>query len=276
MKIMNEEQLYILDQFMQVFYNENTNPNVINALWSIINEVHLKYTNYTIVYIGLYGSQNYRLDNKDSDIDCECLVFPNKDNIIFNKPTISTTMKTIYGTCVVKDIRNAFDELRKSSPNMLECFGSNYCLVNKDYQKEITTICNNINEYAHLSEYKFLKGLQGLWNKYCMYTTDTNNPKYYANALRIGEMINKIIDDEYWYYPSILIPKELKYIKQIKNNPDFDAVFRQEYFDNICYNIEYRLKNYFNSHEIVYVPSILEIINNHQENLMVKYFKLTF
>lgn len=273
---MNENSIYLLDQFIQIFYHEQINPDVIDNLWEILNEVYLKIVDYTIACICLYGSQNYGLDTKDSDIDCQCFVFPNKENLIYGKPVIATTIKTKYGTCVIKDIRTAFNEIKKSSPNILECFSTNYCLINKDYQKEITAISNNIDEYARLSEYKLLKGLEGLWNKYCMYTLDTRNPKYYANALRVREMINRILDDDYWYYPSLLIPKELEYIKQIKNNPDFDAIFRQEYFDNICYNIEYRLKNYFNSHEIAYVPSILEIINNHQENLMMKYFKLTF
>ena len=29
---------------------------------------------YTVVYIGLYGSQNYNLDDEQSDIDCKVII----------------------------------------------------------------------------------------------------------------------------------------------------------------------------------------------------------
>lgn len=42
---------------------------------------------YTVLYIGLYGSQNYNLDDEQSDIDCKAIILPTLHDIIFRKTT---------------------------------------------------------------------------------------------------------------------------------------------------------------------------------------------
>ncbi len=276
---MNEHDWVLDKYFINTFYNElitDRDLEIQDKLWKILAEVetYLIGDIERICYIGLYGSQNYKLDNQNSDIDCQCLIFPSIDDIVFHKNTTSTTISTKYGECVIKDIRLAINELCKSSPNILEVFGTNYSIVNRDYQTIITSICNNIDTYAHLNEYKYLKGLEGLWHKYCKETLEKQSNKSYANAFRIGEMINTIIDNTSWSYPQILTPKELKYLSWIKNEPDFDKTFKEDYFDNIGYNIEYRLNEYFESHEMTYTPWIYDEIKSYLKELIIRYLKL--
>ena len=263
--------------FIETFYNEDIDLDIMDKLWDVLFELcHFgtQYMSNEVCFISLYGSQNYGLANKDSDIDCECFVFPSAENIIFHKSMISTTITTKYGTCVIKDIRAMFDELRKSSPNILECIATNYTIVNRDYQKIITDMCNKVDDYATLSEYKLLRGLEGLYRRYAK---DCNgNCKYYANFLRICEMINSILHDQEWYYHSLLVPKELEYLRWVKNNKDFKAVFREDFFNDLCFNMDEQLKHYFDTHEYTYVAYIYERINYVQKELFNRYIKLNF
>ena len=119
-----------------------------------------------IVFISLYGSQNYHLAGSFSDIDSECFIFPSIHDFCFlDKPT-SFKLHTEHGDIYVKDIRLMFDELRKSSPNILELLASNYMWINKDYQYYFLPILKNVDNFAQLSTYKLLKGLEGLFKRY--------------------------------------------------------------------------------------------------------------
>ena len=40
---------------------------------------------YKVIYIGLYGSQNYNLDDEESDIDVKAIVLPDLQDIIRRK-----------------------------------------------------------------------------------------------------------------------------------------------------------------------------------------------
>lgn len=273
---MNEEKFYLVEYFIEPFYNEEKDFEIIDKLWEILTEIIDEVSYKQIAYLGLYGSQNYKLNNENSDIDCECFIFPDKEQIIFNKPITSKTINTKYGTCVIKDIRAAFNELRKSSPNVLECFATNYSLVNKEYQKQITDICNNINLYAMLSEYKLLKGFEGLLHRYAKDCVAKSSCKLYANFLRISECIKHIIEDDMWYFSSLLVPSEYDYIQWVKHNSNFKVVFNKDYFNEVYFEIETKLKKYFNIHEMTCIATIQDEINTKQKELITKYIKLTF
>ena len=76
---------------------------------------------YEVVGVFLQGSQNYKLDNEQSDIDTKAIVLPTFDDFIDNRPAVST--KLIVGNneqMDVKDIRVMFEVLKKSNINFLE------------------------------------------------------------------------------------------------------------------------------------------------------------
>ena len=116
-------------------------------MWEILAEVKRQVPDpeQRIICLSLYGSQNYKLNSETSDIDTECFIFPTVEDFIFNKNMFSTCVNTEYGTCHIKDVRAAFNELRKSSPNMLELFASPYMIINKEYAHIWNTICFNVD-----------------------------------------------------------------------------------------------------------------------------------
>ena len=218
-----------------------------------------------IVFISLYGSQNYHLAGSFSDIDSECFIFPSIHDFCFlDKPT-SFKLHTEHGDIYVKDIRLMFDELRKSSPNILELLASNYMWINKDYQYYFLPILKNVDNFAQLSTYKLLKGLEGLFKRY-------SNPldlssKYLVNAMRIQQMISRIIAGE--DFSSTLIPYNATELFNIKYcELEDNANLMLEHIALVTYDI---LNEYFNSHEFVFQSNTKAMIDEYQQDLMLKY-----
>lgn len=218
-----------------------------------------------IAFISIYGSQNYHLAGPYSDIDSECFIFPSMDDLCFAKTPTSFKLHTEYGDIYVKDIRLMFDELRKVSPNILELLASDYMWINKEYSYYISSILMNIDIFAKLSTYKLLKGLEGLSKRYC--NPLTISPKSIVNAIRIKQMIQRIINGE--DFSTTLVPENATGLFNIKykdSEPDDNLKLTI-----IAVETQELLINYFNNHEFTFHPQIKESINEFQKMLLMKY-----
>ena len=80
---------------------------------------------YIVLYIGLYGSQNYNVDDEKSDIDAKVIVLPKLDDIVFRK-TVSLIREFKEGACDVKDLITYYNIVKKGNFSFLEPFYSNY------------------------------------------------------------------------------------------------------------------------------------------------------
>ncbi len=213
------------DEFF-IIKSQETLSNGIEQRWMEILHQQLKEVVYhgisftRIAFISIYGSQNYHLAGPHSDIDSECFIFPSMDDLCFAKTPTSFKLHTEYGDVYVKDIRLMFDELRKVSPNILELLASDYMWINKEYSYYINSILMNVDMFAKLSTYKLLKGLEGLMKRYGN-STDLS-PKYLVNAMRIQQMIERIIQGE--NFSSTLVPENvtglfnMKYLNPIPDD----------------------------------------------------------
>lgn len=90
---------------------------------------------YNVIYIGLYGSQNYNVDDELSDIDCKAIILPSLHDIIFRKVT-STTIELEAGAIDVKDLITFYDVLRKGNFSYIESIDTKYSIGDK-YIKEL-------------------------------------------------------------------------------------------------------------------------------------------
>lgn len=145
---------------------------------------------YMVVMTSLVGSQNYDLDDSNSDIDTFSLIYPPLSNIALAKP-LSTSMFVAKdgGHCEIKDIRLALNLLRKASPNSTEYFTSKYKIYNpifesilKDYLEDNTKLWNMIHcNYSHM-----LYSIAGMAHQ----LTKRNMPagKRFSHALRLDNM----------------------------------------------------------------------------------------
>lgn len=267
------------DIWLENFFSEvakfKYNETVMPKMWEILNEVIEKtsFNEHQIVYLGLYGSQNYRMDTPNSDIDCECFIFPSYDDFVFAHPLYSKCIETKYGTCHIKDIRAAFNELYKSSPNILEILGSPYAIINKDYEYIINQICDNfIRYFATLSEAKLVKGLEGLLNRYSK-TIDVS-PKSFANAYRVSDMIMGIIEEGVNYF-DLIIPIHYKYLTDYKLKKEVDPK-DLELFNLLQVERNKRLQMFYNKNSFEPDEGVKGSIMFWQNELITRYVKLEF
>lgn len=80
---------------------------------------------YTVIYVALYGSQNYNVDDGQSDIDAKAIVLPTLSQIIHRK-SVSAVLETEYGAVDYKDIITFNDVIRKGNFSYIEAIQSQY------------------------------------------------------------------------------------------------------------------------------------------------------
>ena len=90
---------------------------------------------YTVIYIGLYGSQNYNLDDNESDIDVKAIILPSLHDIIFRNIT-RKTIECNNGNIDVKDLITFYDIIKKGNFSYIESIETKYSIGDK-YIKEL-------------------------------------------------------------------------------------------------------------------------------------------
>lgn len=90
---------------------------------------------YKVIYIGLYGSQNYNVDDELSDIDAKAIILPTLNEIIQRKVT-STTIECENGAIDVKDLITFYDVIKKGNFSYVESIDTEYSIGDK-YIKEL-------------------------------------------------------------------------------------------------------------------------------------------
>ena len=90
---------------------------------------------YNVIYVGLYGSQNYNVDDELSDIDVKAIILPSLHDIIFRKVT-SKTIECENGSIDVKDLITFYDVIKKGNFSYIECIDTDYSIGDK-YIKEL-------------------------------------------------------------------------------------------------------------------------------------------
>lgn len=92
------------------------------------------YPEERIVGIFLQGSQNYHLDDEESDVDTKVLLVPTLDEIVFNKKPVSTTHVRANDEHIdAKDVRLYWQCFRKGNPNFVEILFTDYYIINPRY-----------------------------------------------------------------------------------------------------------------------------------------------
>ena len=105
---------------------------------------YLKEKGYNVVYLCIYGSQNYDLDiytdDYKSDIDFKAVIIPTLDDLVYNCKPISTTIEYNGGQIDLKDIRSWVDTLVKANPAYIETLYTSLGIIDEDYRGYIIPI----------------------------------------------------------------------------------------------------------------------------------------
>ena len=105
---------------------------------------YLKGKGYNVVYLCIFGSQNYGLDiytdDYKSDIDFKAVIIPTLDDLVYNCKPISTTIEYNGGQIDLKDIRSWVDTLVKANPAYIETLYTSLGIIDEDYREYIIPI----------------------------------------------------------------------------------------------------------------------------------------
>ena len=99
-----------------------------------------KNTNHNIIWIALFGSQNYEMDlNTEeyrSDIDAKAVCIPSMRELLRDEKLVSKVYKLEDGSQIeVKDIRLFIRTLKKQNPSYLETLFTKYYICDERFKK---------------------------------------------------------------------------------------------------------------------------------------------
>lgn len=186
---------------------------------------------YEVVGVFLQGSQNYGLDiyedDYKSDVDTKAIVLPSFEDIVYNRPPVSTTIVLDNNEHVdVKDVRVMFDNFKKQNTNFIEILFTPYRILNGKYYTLVQPIFDNAERIAHLDYNKALSCIAGMSEQKRValkhpYPTIVDkiekfgyDPKQLHHIYRLNDFIKKFISG--MPYAECLIPDDKDYLIRIK------------------------------------------------------------
>lgn len=184
-----------------------------------------------LIFVGLYGSQNYNLETENSDYDFKAIVVPSLDDIIFSRKPVSTIIFLSNGLCDVKSITLMMNCWKKQNVNFVELLFTKYKWVNPEYKEILQPLFDHNEEIVHYDEQRAInciKGMQmekyhALFKLYPSQMEVINKYGYAAKQLchiwRLKDLISKYVDGEPYFNcltPSELLRKTLIDVKEYK------------------------------------------------------------
>ena len=150
---------------------------------------------YLVIMTSLVGSQNYDLDDEQSDIDTFSLIYPPLNDLALAKEPYAGMFEVEDGHCEVKDIRLALNLLKKPSPNSVEYFISKYKIYNPVFEDILKSYLNDNTKLwymVHCNYGHMLYAMAGMAHQ----LTKRNMPpgKRFAHALRLDDMLHHFIN----------------------------------------------------------------------------------
>lgn len=115
--------------------------------------------------IALQGSQNYQLQDEDSDVDTKILTLPSLEEIVLDKKPLNYTMILDDGTdehCDVKDTRVYFKTFRKQNINFVEILYTPYWIINPKYKDIWLEMLAVREELVHMNRYAAVSCIKGM------------------------------------------------------------------------------------------------------------------
>lgn len=144
-----------------------------------------------ILMTALIGSQNYCLDNENSDIDTFTLILPDFFTFISNNKWTSFEIETSNGKCTIKDFRLMMNLLRKVSPNSAEVFCSKYIYFEPQYENIFKYYLSQVqlNDMIHCNFQNMYNAINGLAKQ--LHGRNMTSGKKYSHLIRLNQMLDE-------------------------------------------------------------------------------------
>ena len=120
------------------------------------------YDKKQIIGIFLRGSQNYGLDDENSDVDSMLLLAPSVEDICRGRRLESTTVIMPNDEHIdVKDIRWMREQILKQSPQFMECLMTPYSIITDRFYDQWLQFISHKHYYFNYDKKKMLKAMRG-------------------------------------------------------------------------------------------------------------------
>ena len=237
----------------------------------------------TPVFTVLIGSQNYGLDTPASDVDTFTFVFPNLENFLKGNFVKSTEFQIDEngGKCMIKDIRDGFNCLRKSSPNSVECFIGKYRYPSPIYEDIFHKYSDASNKFSitHCDYFHMVSSCLGMAKQ----VKNRNMPlgKKVSHAIRMEDLCDKYLQNSCPVDDYLFLSSPLTAFAMRAKNGDFSTEKLAEIYDNCIKAIESK-REYFmhmyddpkTAHQIEVRENISNaVVNDFQFELTKRYLK---
>ena len=180
------------------------------------------------IYLALCGSQNYKLENSQSDVDTKAMVLPSLRDIVLNKKPVSRTITLENGEqCDVKDMRLMLENFKKQNINFLEILFTEHYFMDEEFKHELTRLRTYREEIAHYNKLLAVKCMRGMaFQKLKVmehpYPTTLDkiekygyDPKQLHHIARMREFMSRYVRNE--PFEKCLVPCDRDYLIKIKN-----------------------------------------------------------
>lgn len=187
---------------------------------------------YQVIYIGLYGSQNYNVDDEMSDIDAKAIVLPTLHDIIFRK-VVSKTIELENGAIDVKDLITFYEVIRKGNFSYVEAIDTEYSIGDKYIKELFSQIRPNLKSIKGAMHEKRKALTHEYPSKHAEFEKWGFDPKQYHHIYRLYHLLERNTDDDknrtdiysFLYY-GLGMREIMIGIKRNKDNLDIEHVIK--------------------------------------------------
>lgn len=193
-----------------------------------------------VVFVGLFGSQNYGLDDNDSDIDCVVVTMPSLDDLISGKTDVKTLTQAEFssdssddGQVKLMDIRDFAKQLAKGSFANLEALMSDYVIVEKSFTDFYNERFKIYMRYVWNYQNAVYGAIHNLLKQYNVHTDDvdkTRQQKRMYEMLRLNVLYEQVMDGDI-AYPEFYI-KDL-YTRCLIGGVKCGSLDSDKFFDDV-------------------------------------------
>lgn len=259
------------------------NEKVMERVQAHLDETLRYFPEKRVVYISLYGSQNYGIDTPNSDVDTKVAILPCMNDIIFNHQPLSSTHEYKDGEQIdFKDLRLLFSIYRKQNINYIETLFTPYILVNPFYAEAVEKLCDNRESIARFNEFKAVCTMRGMAkDKYhsLFKITPSNkeaiskfgyDPKQLCHLLRLHDMLSKYING--YDYATCLQPNSgyKIFLKEAKAG-HYKSTSAAALAEETMTKINQICDEYIAHHRATTDLKANQILNDVQYDIMMKY-----
>lgn len=228
-----------------------------------------------VLMTSLFGSQNYKLDNENSDVDTVSIILPTYMNLIRgDQPISQETIQKDGSHILLKDIRLAFNSIRKSNPNGVEWLISKYKVFNSDYEDVLRYYLKDENDLFYMTHCNYtsmMNAITGITKN--LKRENMSLGKRFAHYMRLTTMVDKYLD--YSENPNNYFTMSEEHLKLAQ-----DAKFgRITISEEDCNKMEEVILNIVNSFEKTTAQEDIErtgqlVVDEFQKVIFDRYFEV--